>query len=472
MFSSHREALGEFDCPATAPGAAIQAVLIDALDCAVVACDAARRLLYANGAAGDIWEVEDWEAQLDAAALLPLRDQHGQELCAARHPILRAQAGEWVSGERFGVLTPSGAVRRVHVSARPLPGEDGAGAVLEVSLERESAAEAELRMHVSDFEILSEVSRQLADVSDAEEAASIVCTVATGCTGAIAVFLWEVEGNGLILRGQEGLVSGDALVRLTEHGREGATRAIADSTARIEREDAESDSATTAAAPVGTSWHQPLLTRGRASGALSILWPGVLEDTRRPGWLIGELAHHAATALERAYLVRRLNAAARTDPLTGLANRRVWDERLGHELARARRESSPVSLIVIDLDRFKSYNDRYGHPQGDVLLREAAASLALQLRTTDLFARIGGEEFAVLLPSCPLEDAIVVAERLREAMPYQQTCSLGITAWDGVSSAFELYATADAALYRAKETGRNRVVVGHLPPVAEVQLGS
>ncbi len=470
MFSSQGEVHGEFHCPAAAPGAAIQAVLIDGLDCAVVACDAARRLLYANGAAGEIWEIEDWEAQADAAALLPFRDPHGQDVCPSQHPILRAQAGEWVSGERFGVPTGSGTVHRVHVSARPLPGEDGIGAVLEVSLEHESEAEADLRMHVSDFEILSEVSRQLADVSDAEEAASIVCTVATGCTGAIAVFLWEVEGDGLILRGQEGLVSGGALVRLTEHARDGATRAIAESTARIEREDADTDPAAAAAAPIGTSWHQPLLTRGQASGALSILWPGVLEDTRRPGWLIGELAHHAATALERAYLVRRLNSAARTDPLTGLANRRVWDERLGHELARARRENTAISLILIDLDRFKSYNDRYGHPQGDVLLREAAAALSLQLRTTDLFARIGGEEFAVLLPSCPLEDAILVAERLREAMPYQQTCSLGVTAWDGMASAFELYATADAALYRAKETGRNRVVVGHLPPVAEPQL--
>jgi diguanylate cyclase (GGDEF)-like protein len=461
MVSPHGEAHHDIDPSAASPGAAIQAALIDSLDCAVIACDGGRRLLYANGAAAMLWDIEDWEAEPDAAMLFPFRACDGGELDPGRHPLIRAQAGEHLRGERFTVVSGAGLVQRVHVSARPLEGAGTEGAVVEVSLQHESDADAELRTHVSDFEILSEVSRQLADVSDAEEAASIVCTVAAGCTGAMAVFLWERQGDGLILRGQEGLVSGEALAKFTEHARAGASRAVAEAAAQVENQ-GES----------GTSWHEPMRTRGRASGALSILWPGVLGDLTRPGWLIAELAHHAATALDRASLVRRLNAAARTDPLTGLANRRVWDERLGHELARARREGQPISLILIDLDRFKAYNDRFGHPQGDVLLREAAAALSVQLRTTDLFARIGGEEFAILLPSCPPEDACLVAERLRTAMPYHQTCSLGVTTWDGEASAFDLYAAADAALYRAKESGRNRFVVGHLPPLAGASVGA
>src|SRR5581483_692553 len=183
----------------------------------------------------------------------------------------------------------------------------------------------------------------------------------------------------------------------------------------------------------------------------------------RPAWLIEALAHHAATALERATLVRRLNDAARTDPLTGLANRRVWNERLDHELMRAEREDAPISLVLIDMDRFKSYNDRHGHPEGDVLLAEAAVAWAAELRSTDLLARVGGEEFAVLLPSCPLADAQLVAERLRSVTPRGETCSLGVAQWDRAMSASQFYATADEALYQAKERGRNQVRVGGVP---------
>jgi diguanylate cyclase (GGDEF)-like protein len=111
--------------------------------------------------------------------------------------------------------------------------------------------------------------------------------------------------------------------------------------------------------------------------------------------------------------------------LTGLANRRVWLETIERELARAARSQDPVSVVLIDIDHFKRYNDTFGHPVGDSLLRGAAQAWAAQLRPTDLVARVGGEEFAVLLPGCASTEALAVGDRLRTSVPSEQTCSLG-----------------------------------------------
>jgi len=173
-----------------------------------------------------------------------------------------------------------------------------------------------------------------------------------------------------------------------------------------------------------------------------------------------ELAVRRADA-ERDALVE----LARTDELTGLPNRRAWDEELKRELARARRHAWPACAVMLDLDSFKRFNDLNGHQAGDALLAEAAAAWRAVLRETDfmarygMVARYGGEEFALILPDCPLEHAIVVTERLREAMPGRQTCSAGIASWDGSEGAHALMGRADVALYEAKRLGRDRAVV-------------
>jgi diguanylate cyclase (GGDEF)-like protein len=155
----------------------------------------------------------------------------------------------------------------------------------------------------------------------------------------------------------------------------------------------------------------------------------------------------------------RLQAFAGTDPLTGSANRRAWDEELSLALIRGARDGLPLSMAIIDIDDFKGFNDRNGHQAGDRLLKESAAAWRSILRASDVLARIGGDEFGVLLPGCALEKAASIADRLRAAVPASAGCSVGVAVWDGRETAAGLVARADRALYDAKEQGRDRVVV-------------
>jgi diguanylate cyclase len=167
-------------------------------------------------------------------------------------------------------------------------------------------------------------------------------------------------------------------------------------------------------------------------------------------------------------LYQRVGRLAVTDGLTGAANRRVWDQELPRALARAARSGVPLCVALIDLDRFKAFNDRHGHQAGDRLLKAAAAAWQERLRKTDLLVRYGGEEFAVLLPDCRLEDAMIVADRLLTAQP-EGTCSIGLAAWDGAETELALVARADQALYAAKEGGRNRWCASPQPGSDQVE---
>ena len=156
---------------------------------------------------------------------------------------------------------------------------------------------------------------------------------------------------------------------------------------------------------------------------------------------------------------------ARTDALTGLANRRTLHEALQREIVRAGREGGRLSAIIADLDHFKSINDQYGHMAGDQVLARAAAVFRSQSRPYDLAARYGGEEFVLLLPGTTLEEAKSAAERIRQAIaelkveecPRQITVSLGVASWIAGEGPGPFVARADRALYDAKRAGRNRV---------------
>lgn len=161
---------------------------------------------------------------------------------------------------------------------------------------------------------------------------------------------------------------------------------------------------------------------------------------------------------DRAALLAEIQSLARTDDLTGLANRRRWHEDLDRELARSRRRDEALCVALLDVDGFKQFNDTKGHPAGDRLLRRASRAWGDALRATDLLARHGGDEFAVLLPDCPLDEALVVVDRMRLATPKGVTVSVGVTRADRADQTEQLMARVDVALYDAKRKGRNTVV--------------
>jgi diguanylate cyclase (GGDEF)-like protein/PAS domain S-box-containing protein len=165
-----------------------------------------------------------------------------------------------------------------------------------------------------------------------------------------------------------------------------------------------------------------------------------------------------------------LEQLATRDGLTGLANRRCFDDTLHAEWARALRQNQPLSLLMVDVDNFKAYNDANGHLGGDECLKRIASAVASEMRANDLVARYGGEEFAVILPNQSLKGAAIVAERIRCRVerlqePNQRAAAGHVTVSIGAATAIasadtspsELVGIADAALYRAKHMGRNRI---------------
>lgn len=166
---------------------------------------------------------------------------------------------------------------------------------------------------------------------------------------------------------------------------------------------------------------------------------------------------------EREALLGQVQEMARQDSLTGLPNRRALEEQLPREMARARRNRSPLCLAIIDIDHFKDYNDAHGHLAGDEVLRACARAWDAELRGEDTIARFGGEEFLVLLPDTDVERAAEIVERLRATTPMGQTCSAGLACWDFVETIDDLLGRADKALYLAKAGGRNQLAESPSP---------
>jgi len=192
---------------------------------------------------------------------------------------------------------------------------------------------------------------------------------------------------------------------------------------------------------------------------------------RRLGAALQRLRDAARLLESHVVESKRLSGA---DPLTELANRRLFDETLEKEWRRAGRTQQPLGIIMVDIDRFKAHNDNYGHQAGDECIRQVAGVLKRGVRhPTDLIARYGGEEFAVILPGADAAGAAVVAERMRrevEALKlahansvvgHDVTISAGVAAMvpEPTSSFASLVTAADEALYRAKAVGRNQVIV-------------
>jgi diguanylate cyclase (GGDEF)-like protein len=180
--------------------------------------------------------------------------------------------------------------------------------------------------------------------------------------------------------------------------------------------------------------------------------------------MVAAVVSHLKQRVDR--LVTSLDAAASTDPLTGLLNRRAFEDRFEAELLRAKRYDRPLTLAVFDLDHFKLVNDRFGHDVGDTALRQTAAALDRGRRASDVVARLGGEEFAVLFAETGQAEAHLVATRIADELsrvPVGDSVHLSISAGlaelgPGLEGRVPLMRAADAALYRAKAAGRHRVV--------------
>lgn len=157
------------------------------------------------------------------------------------------------------------------------------------------------------------------------------------------------------------------------------------------------------------------------------------------------------------------------DPLTGLGNRRLWDQALQQEMARARRRNEQLSVAVIDLDHLKHFNDTHGHVACDRFIAYCAASWQHAIRPEDVLTRVGGDEFLLLLPAVDtLDAALPVLRRLQGAMPIGQSCSIGIAIWDGAETAEQLVRRADAALYTVKRRQRGMIGITAASPAAPI----
>lgn len=175
------------------------------------------------------------------------------------------------------------------------------------------------------------------------------------------------------------------------------------------------------------------------------------------GKVTRDLTQIKQEAEQLANVMALLESTSRTDFLTGLGNRRSFDEALTANLAAAKRYTRPLSFAMLDLDHFKGFNDTNGHPNGDRYLKRASIAWRSGLRAEDFLGRYGGEEFAVILPDTGIVQAMVSANRVRMATPEPITCSIGIAQWDGNETAGSLIGRADQALYVAKESGRDQV---------------
>jgi diguanylate cyclase (GGDEF)-like protein len=175
--------------------------------------------------------------------------------------------------------------------------------------------------------------------------------------------------------------------------------------------------------------------------------------------LLERIASHIAQFVERAVLLQQLRSTARTDPLTGLANRMSWDEEVARELARSGGYGGGFCVALLELDHFAAFDEAQGRHAGYRLLAEVASDWRAMMRPIDTLSRHDGARFALLLPHCDAEAAGGVADRLLAAVPGGQTASCGIAEWDGAEDAALLLARADAALAQAQGDGRDRALL-------------
>lgn len=298
----------------------------------------------------------------------------------------------------------------------------------------------------------------LAEDHDTHGLLNVIATHALAVADAEAACIQLLEGDDVVCRGAAGTAAGYLGLRYAVAQslagaciRDGETVVCSDSESdeRVARDVCRSVGARTLI--------MVPLRAGDDVRAVLIVWSSVPHDFRGfEQQLLTVLANAAASALVRAELVDQLSREATTDELTGLPNRRAWYERLDEALARSARQHSPLSVLLLDLDGFKTVNDTLGHAAGDDLLERVSAAWNLVLRETDTLGRVGGDEFAVILEAADEGVAQQVIERLETATPEDIRASIGLAVWDRHEPAGSLVARADEQMYLRKVSKEGR----------------
>ena len=441
-------------------------LILDAMNEAYVANDLDGRVTAWNRAAAAMfgWSAEEAIGKRVMDLIIPLTD-HAEfhEVMNRQLPGAPAEGRYDVRAERI-VVHRDGREFTVELAASmvEIDGESTLHSLMHDISDRKRA-EHELRSHASDVELLTEEVAELARSTDARNARMVICRAARRVAEAQIGILFEPDPSGTGLRATAA-DGADLEGELLLFGERAGSVASYSSRSLLFVRDIRNNPAVNQSIFKGTEaisalW-LPVEQDDTALGVIAVAWlEPVNELSERLERIMGVIAAEAAVAIQRAALLDRLERMTRTDELTGLTNRRAWDQEVAREVSRAEREHAPLAIAMLDLDLFKLYNDRLGHQAGDRLLKEAAGAWRAVLRETDLIARYGGEEFAVALPGCETEFAAILVERLRAVTPEGQSCSAGLASWNGEETADELLGRADAALYRAKQGGRDRTEI-------------
>ncbi len=412
----------------------------------------------------ELWRMLALEPQATAPALPAfLAMIHAEDRDRVALRIAQAMAAREPFVDEFRMIAADGRELRVGFRAEPELDAQGTrigayGTIQDIT-ERANREREEIAVR----EIAQLVAQAAGPEAVFEHVARQVCEVFGGHSGVVvrfdeqrgrAVFVNAVTRDGSAISGTELDLEGESaparVYRTKAASRTGGARTTGH----------EPDFAPVVA-QISDAVAAPITVAGRVWGCLAASF----SEHRAPGDTEQRLERFAdlvGMAIANAEAWEALSHQATTDSLTGLANQRVFRERLEAEVERARRYGRHLALVLLDLDRFKAINDTYGHQTGDRVLMEVGRRLAAQARGAELVARIGGEEFAWLLPETDREAAVLAAERMRrtiESAPFDHvgalTVSSGVCAMENGLDADDLVRLADRALYWAKDGGRN-----------------